>query len=166
MERYFGGGGRDYNMKKDVAVIVVLSVIALGLVAACVVIFGFGVGKSKKVTDFEEIYFTTSPGRGKSTRYIIINEGEETKISISVTTSAKDGGRNSENGSCSTEEMIDLLNEYDALSWDGFDKKDKEGTIDFSFEGTINGKEIEAKGRGACPKDFEDFVDEVEDLCE
>ena len=81
MERYFFGGERDYNMKKDVAVIVVLSVIALGLVAACVVIFGFGVGKSKKVTDFEEIYFTTSPGRGKSTRYIIINEGEEAKAS-------------------------------------------------------------------------------------
>ena len=153
-------------MKKDVAVIIILSVIAMGLVAACVVIFGFGIGKSKKVTDFEEIYFTTSPGRGKSTRYIIINEGEETKITISVSTSARDGsGDRSEKGYCSTEDMIELLNDCDVLSWNGYDKKgDKD--MDFSFEGTINGEEIEAKGKMAYPKNFEDFVDGVEDLCE
>ena len=154
-------------MRKDTAVIIILSVIALGLVAACIVIFGFGAGKSKEVTDFEEIYFTTSPGRGKTTRYIITNEGEETKISISVTTSAKNGsGDRSEKGYCSTEEMIKLLNDCEVLSWDGFDEEDEDGTLIFKFEGTINGKEIEAEGRGAYPKYFEDFVDDVEDLCQ
>lgn len=153
-------------MKKDTVVIIILSVIALGLVAACIVIFGFGAGKSKKVTDFDEIYFTTSPGRGKTTRYIITNEGEETKISISVTTSAKDeGGNRSEEGYCSTEDMIELLNECNVLSWNGYDKKgDKD--MDFRFEGNINGEEIEAKGKMAYPKNFEDFVDGVEDLCQ
>lgn len=153
-------------MKKDVAVIIVLSVIALGLVAACVVIFGFGIGKSKKVTDFEEIHFSTSPGRGKSTRYTIINEGDETEITISVSSSAKGKKSNKEKGSCSTEEMIELLNDCDILSWDGFDEEDEDGTLEFEFEGTINGKEIEAEGRGAYPKNFEDFIDGVEDLCE
>ena len=153
-------------MKRDVAVIIILSVIALGLVATCVAIFGFGIGKGNKVTDFEEIYITTSPGRGKTTRYIITNEGEETKISISVTTSAKDGGGNrSEEGYCSTEDMIKLLNECDVLSWNGYDKKGDKN-MDFRFEGNINGKEIEAKGKMAYPKTFEDFVEGVEDLCE
>ena len=153
-------------MRKDTAVIIILSVIALGLVIACIVIFGFGVGKSKKVTDFETISFTTSLGRGKTTRYIITNEGEETKISISVTTSAKNGsGDRSEEGYCSTEDMIELLNECNVLSWNGYDKKgDKD--MDFRFEGNINGEEIEAKGKMAYPKNFEDFVDGVEDLCQ
>ena len=154
-------------MRKDTAVIIILSVIALGLVAACIVIFGFGAGKSKEVTDFDTITFTTSPGRGKSTRYIITKRSKNTKISINVTTSARGGGEDGdEEGYCSTEEMIKLLNDCEVLSWDGFDEEDEDGTLIFKFEGTINGKEIEAEGRGAYPKYFEDFVDGVEDLCQ
>ncbi|MBO4746851.1 MAG: hypothetical protein J5607_02145, partial [Clostridiales bacterium] len=80
--------------------------------------------------------------------------------------SAKNGsGDRSEEGYCSTEDMIELLNECNVLSWNGYDKKgDKD--MDFRFEGNINGEEIEAKGKMAYPKNFEDFVDGVEDLCQ
>ena len=153
-------------MKKDVAVIIVLSVIALGLVAACVLIFGFGIGaSSKKVTDFDEIFLTTSPGRGKTTRYIIVCDDDETEISIKVTTSAKGDNGSTISGVCDTEDMIELLNDCEVLSWDGFDEVDKKSSgIEFDFEAVINGKEIEAEGRGKYPKNFEDFVEGVEEL--
>lgn len=150
-------------MKKDVGVIVVLSVIAVALAVVCIFLIT-GKAGTEKVKDFEDVHFSISPGRGKTTRYSIVNEGEESKITISVESSARGGsGDSTEKGYCSTEDAIDLMNKYHVLSWDGLDKEGDDNRS-FSFTGTINGKEVEGKGKFYEPKDFEDFIDELEDL--
>jgi len=153
-------------MKKDVVVILVLSAIALILAVVVVIfVFGFGKGSEKqiKVSDFDEIYIETSPGRGSTTRYTIVCEGDTTRITITKSTSAPEDNRDVQKGTCSTDDMIELLNKYNVASWDGFDGK-KDGGNSFDFEAVINGEELSADSRGGTPKNFDDFVRSVKKI--
>ena len=68
-----------------------------------------------------------------------------------------------------TQLVIDILNEYDILSWDGFNgerPKDVEDGTDFYIDAKINGKSIEAEGHTVFPENFDPFVKWIDSALE
>lgn len=140
-------------MKKDNAVIIVLTVIAVILASFTAYIFISRSSKETKSTvseeeeltvkDFTDVYVRLDIGEtGEYTEYKVVRDGDDAKVT-SIT------GKRHELYSKATrvykaDDLIDLLNECDVLSWDGF--QGKEGTDRFEFTATINGKEITAEG--------------------
>ena len=173
-------------MKKDVVIIIILSIVAVILVVSVAVIVLRGKGgdekettnpvKETKVTepkektevqDFEEIHLrvTHSP-RGGSYTYEILCEGDKSVIN------KKDNYRDDElvaTVTIDTNLVINILNECDILSWDGFNgkrPKDVQDGTDFYFDAKINGKDIEAEGHTVFPESYNPFVKWIDSALE
>ena len=173
-------------MKKDVAIIVILSIVAVILITIVAVIVIRGRNgeekestkpvtkpvKETKVTepkekaevkDFDEIHLKVSHSpRGGSYTYEILCEGDQSVINKK--NNFKDGEIVA-TVTIDTKAVIDVLNEYDILSWDGFDGERPEGVqdgTDFSLDAKINGKDLEAEGHTVFPDHFNDFVKWIE----
>ena len=166
-------------MKKDSILIIVLAVIAVLLASFTAYILITGTGKksgkdngTKKpasttedqdedetVTDYEKITIELrrSP-RGGTTKLVIFNKGGgETSVSVYHMNGSADQTDEYDTKIFQTKRILEMLNEYDFISWNGFEGKRPKGTKDgdsFEITGTVNGKDFYAKGDENFPDGF------------
>lgn len=68
---------------------------------------------------------------------------------------------------CSTQVVLDLLNQCNVLKWDGFSGANPRGVRDgwmIRFEAEINGKRIYASGSNNFPRHYSEFRDGIRSL--
>lgn len=174
-------------MKKDNILIIVLAVIAVLLASFAAFVLITGTGKksdkddeTKKpasdteieaedelVTDYEKITIEIhSSPRGGTTKLVIFDKGGgETSVACYHMKRSSDEADDYSTQMFKTQTILDMLNEYDFLSWNGFDGKRPKGTKDgkdFEITGTVNGKEFYAKGDENFPDGFKQLVNRLE----
>ena len=126
-------------------------------------VFGNQSSRSEKVTDFEFIRIHLS-GMRSQCEYEINRRGPKTEIlHYSILYRGGEEVKELENSaSCDTDVVLNILNEYGFISWDGFKgphpKWVKDGTM-FRLEASVNGgRIIKASGSENFPKHFKDFL--------
>lgn len=174
-------------MKKDNILIIVLAVIAVLLASFAAFVLITGTGKksdkddeTKKpssdpevetgdelVTDYEKITIEIhSSPRGGTTKLVIFNKGGgETSVSVYHMNGSADQTDEYDTKIFQTKRILEMLNEYDFISWNGFEGKRPKGTKDgkdFEITGTVNGKEFYAKGDENFPDGFKQLVNRLE----
>lgn len=118
--------------------------------------------QKQKIESFEKIAWHISGMRGICDYEIFPKEGVAEVFEYQRCYGKdKDDRRLERSGSCSVEEMLDLLNECNVFGWNGFHgahpKHVKDGEM-FSFEATVNdGTVIKAEGSANFPKHFWNF---------
>ncbi|MCR4783932.1 MAG: hypothetical protein K6A35_05375 [bacterium] len=125
--------------------------------------FGNQSSRSEKVTDFEFIRIHLS-GMRSQCEYEINRRGPKTEIlHYSILYRGGEEVKELENSvSCDTDVVLNILNEYGFISWDGFKgphpKWVKDGIM-FRLEASVNGgRIIKASGSENFPKHFKDFL--------
>lgn len=132
-------------------------------------------GKEMKISSFQKIEMSVTGTAANTDLYEVISDGSEIIISF------YSGGWNY-NDNISKEEclikrkklgkqayeyIIELMNRYKVMSWDGFSKTDPD-ILDgesISFFAAVNDNiNIEAHGSNASPKFYYRFQDAIEDL--
>ena len=126
-----------------------------------------GLFTTKPITSYTTITFRIS-GMRLSSEYEIVSKDGTSEISEYYYYCAQGGGmerRLERSASCPDEEMLKLLNDCEAMKWNGFHGKHPHGVKDgemFSFKATVNGGEvIEADGSANFPKHFSEFRREI-----
>ncbi|MBQ7503673.1 hypothetical protein IJT93_13350 [bacterium] len=130
--------------------------------------FGKELFKSEKVTDFEYIKLRESGMRFQN-EYELNCKGPKTEILCYTIfyCSGEDGRRLEGSASCDTETVINMLNEYGFIKWDGFNgphpKWVKDGVM-FRMEASVNGgRVIKASGSQNFPKHYHEFMQWIND---
>lgn len=123
--------------------------------------------KRKKITSFETLVFCE---RGmRHLKYVKAQcFGEDAEISYYPSLYPHDGEQPKILIKCPAEKVLNILNKYGVLSWDGFDGKRPRGVLDgktFRLDATVNGgREIEARGDQRFPKNYSEFTHELNKL--
>lgn len=137
------------------------------LILICAVTGGFIMFKNSNktkddVTEFESVLLSKSTMRGSS-EFEIINNGETAGITLyGIYYSGEESERRPEaKAICDTSAVIEILNECNVLSWNGFHgrhpKHVSDGTM-FTFEAKVNGGTlIKADGSENFPKNYRQF---------
>lgn len=158
---------------KRISMRVLLSVSAVLLFcgifyAGGMAVFGRELFKTEKVADFEYIRIRISGMRSQD-EYELSCKGAETEI-LRYSIYYRDGEdrrRLEGSASCDTETVLNTLNEYGFIKWDGFNgphpKWVRDGIM-FSMEASVNGgRLIKAKGSQNFPKHFHELMQWIND---
>lgn len=155
----------DSVMKKQIIPVII------GIVTAVIIITGGSfvlihhhdngrIGKS--VTDMETISLRLS-GMRVIEEYELTAHGTRTEISY-YTVSFTNGGEEKtlrKRTACDTQTVIDALNSFEFVKWNGFSGKHPRGVLDgtmFTLTATINGgQKLNASGSQNFPKHFHEF---------
>lgn len=153
--------------KKPIVPIVIASVItAVIITGVCIMLFHNNDGKNKgigkTVTDIECLTLRLS-GMRITEEYEI--KADSDKAEISYYTFSYAGGQDEKvlkkRTMCDTVTVIDALNSFDFVSWNGFHGKHPKGVLDgrmFSLSATLNGGQtLNADGSENFPKHFNEF---------
>ena len=123
--------------------------------------------KPKIITSFDSLTFSEF-GMRHATYIKATAEGENTVISYYPTTRPDEGEEPKIKVSVPTGKMLDIFNKYGILSWDGFDGDRPRGVLDgktFRLTATVNGgREINARGDQRFPKNYYEFIHELDKL--
>lgn len=130
--------------------------------------FGIELFKSEKTADFEYIRIHMSGMRSQS-EYELNCRGPKTEI-LRYAIRYRNGEECKEpvgSASCETAAVINILNEYGFLGWDGFNGPHprwvKDGVM-FRLEASVNGgRLIKAKGSENFPKHFHELMQWIND---
>ena len=119
--------------------------------------------RKKNIAGFEKIIVRES-GMRFQYEYEILNQGTQTEISqYSLYYQNGDDQRRKERSTCcDTEEVLDKLNEYELMCWDGFHGKHprnvKDGVM-FTLTAAVNdGQIIKAEGSENFPRHYREFM--------
>ena len=143
-------------MRKRILITVMVFTMLFGL-------FGCGEKAPKTVTSVETMTLTL---RGMRGGYVYKFEGESDVTELRRYREAYSGGEDElvleSSVPCGVQTMIELMNTYGILRWDGFHGKHPKNVSDgimFRFEATVNGgQEIFADGSENFPKGYHEFV--------
>ena len=126
--------------------------------------------EKKRIISFESISWRIS-GMRITREYEIIRRGNEAEISEYEMRCVTGGGMErcpERSALIPYDKMVELLNSYEAIKWDGFHGRHPRGVLDgetFSFEAIINdGVNIRAGGSANFPKHFREFCRAVYEL--
>ena len=119
--------------------------------------------KNTPITSYTSLSWHIS-GMRVAQEYEIVKKGDETEVSEYELRCVTGGGRERElqrRVLCTEERMLELLNQFPVMKWDGFHGKHPRGVLDgemFSFRATVNdGVSIHAEGSANFPKGFHEF---------
>ena len=119
--------------------------------------------RKKNITGFEKIIVRES-GMRFQYEYEILNQGTQTEISqySLYYQNGEDQRRKERSTQCDTGEVLDKLNEYEMMRWDGFHGKHprnvKDGVM-FTLTATVNdGQVIKAEGSENFPAHYREFM--------
>ena len=115
------------------------------------------------ITSYECICWSIS-GMRVSREYEIVKKGDEAEVTEYELRCVTGGGRErhmERRTRCSESQMLELLNSFPIMKWNGFNGKHPRGVLDgemFLFKATVNeGKLIRAEGSENFPKGFQEF---------
>ena len=128
--------------------------------------------KKPPITAYTSLSWNIS-GMRVTREYEILHKGEDTEVSEYELRCVAGGGRERQllrRVLCTEQRMLELLNAFDIMKWDGFHGKHPRGVLDgemFTFQATINdGVSIRAEGSANFPKGFREFRSAVHLLLE
>ena len=128
--------------------------------------------KKPLITAYTSLSWNIS-GMRVSREYEIIHKDRETEVSEYELRCVTGGGRERQllrRVLCTEQRMLELLNAFDIMKWDGFHGKHPRGVLDgemFTFQATVNdGVSIRAEGSANFPKGFREFRSAVHLLLE
>ena len=120
-------------------------------------------GKKIPITSYDTIFWRIS-GMRVTQEYEIVKRGVQAEVSEYEMYCVTGGGWERQlqrSVLCSEERMLELLNAFPVMKWDGFHGKHPRGVLDgemFSFQATVNdGISIHAEGSANFPKGFHEF---------
>ena len=126
--------------------------------------------EKKKIVSFERVFWRIS-GMRITREYEIVRRDDKAEIYEYEMRYITGGGMErfpERSAIISSDQMIELLNTYEVIKWDGFHGKHPRGVLDgdmFSFEAVINdGETIHADGSANFPKRFREFCRAVYQL--
>ena len=126
--------------------------------------------EKKKIVSFERVFWRIS-GMRVTFEYEIVRRDDKAEIYEYEMRCITGGGMErcpERSAIISSDQMIELLNTYEVIKWDGFHGKHPRGVLDgdmFSFEAVINdGETIHADGSANFPKRFREFCRAVYQL--
>ena len=117
---------------------------------------------SESVTDFERLNLRIS-GMCITDEYELLSSGEQTEVSYYNVFYGGEQDRKvlKKRTVCDTSAVIDTLNKFNFIEWNGFYGKHPEGVLDgrmFNLTATINGgKGLYASGSENFPENFYEF---------
>lgn len=159
-------------MKKMGVIIVVLVLVLLLIGGGCIYWIKNhqnGVTKKTEITNFEYLHFSYSTGNMiySNVRYSIdLKEGKYI-ATIKPNDVPDEEAKEVEINEETIKQIIEVLNEYDVLSWDKFNKSDK-NVLDgdsFSFNMKLDDKQsISASGYMEWPKNYGNVKGELDDI--
>ena len=151
--------------KKPITLILI-GIVTAGLIVTGVCFMLFNDGKrdslGKSVTDIECLNLRLS-GMRLSEEYEITTEGNRSLISYYIFSYANGGEERllKKRAAIDTHSVINALNSFGFVKWNGFDGKQPPGVLDgtmFRLTATINGgKKLSANGSQNFPKHFHEF---------
>ena len=119
--------------------------------------------RKKNITGFEKIIVRES-GMRFQYEYEILNQGTQTEISqySLYYQNGEDQRKKERSTQCDTREVLDKLNEYEMIRWDGFHGKHprnvKDGVM-FTLTATVNDRQvIKAEGSENFPAHYREFM--------
>ncbi|MBR0146861.1 MAG: hypothetical protein IJM25_09390 [Eubacterium sp.] len=128
--------------------------------------------KKPPITAYTSLSWNIS-GMRVTREYEILHKGEDTEVSEYELRCVTGGGRERQllrRVLCTEQRMLELLNAFDIMKWDGFHGKHPRGVLDgemFTFRATVNdGVSIRAEGSANFPKGFREFRSAVHLLLE
>ena len=128
--------------------------------------------KKTPITAYTSLSWNIS-GMRVTREYEIIHKNRETEVSEYELRCVTGGGRERQllrRALCTEQRMLELLNAFDIMKWDGFHGKHPRGVLDgemFTFRATVNdGVSIRAEGSANFPKGFREFRSAVHLLLE
>ena len=128
--------------------------------------------KKPLITAYTSLSWNIS-GMRVTREYEIIHKDRETEVSEYELRCVTGGGRERQllrRVLCTEQRMLELLNAFDIMKWDGFHGKHPRGVLDgemFTFQATVNdGVSIRAEGSANFPKGFREFRSAVHLLLE
>ena len=128
--------------------------------------------KKPPITAYTSLSWNIS-GMRVTREYEILHKGEDTEVSEYELRCVTGGGRDRQllrRVLCTEQRMLELLNAFDIMKWDGFHGKHPRGVLDgemFTFRATVNdGVSIRAEGSANFPKGFREFRSAVHLLLE
>ena len=128
--------------------------------------------KKTPITAYTSLSWNIS-GMRVTREYEIIHKDRETEVSEYELRCVTGGGRERQllrRVLCTEQRMLELLNAFDIMKWDGFHGKHPRGVLDgemFTFQATVNdGVSIRAEGSANFPKGFREFRSAVHLLLE
>ncbi len=125
--------------------------------------------KTKKITGFEKILIRES-GMRFQYEYEILNHGEQTEITqySLYYQNGEEQKRKECSTHCDTEEVVNKLNEYKLMSWDGFHGKhprDVKDGVMFTLTAAVNdGQVVKAEGSENFPEHYREFIRWLNDI--
>ncbi len=126
--------------------------------------------EKKKIVSFERVFWRIS-GMRVTCEYEIVRRDDKAEIYEYEMRCITGGGMErcpERSAIISSDQMIELLNTYEVIKWDGFHGRHPRGVLDgetFSFEAIINdGVNIRAGGSANFPKHFREFCRAVYEL--
>ena len=122
----------------------------------------------KKVENFTSIALKELGMRG-SQIYEILPKDTEAEISLYdiIIVDRKDQKRLAKLATCDKQIIIDIINDFGILSWDGFHGKHPKGVLDgimFDFNAVIDDKTIQADGSENFPKNYKEFRHKIQEI--
>ena len=122
----------------------------------------------KKVIDFISISLKET-GMRSSQIYEILPKNDEAEISLYdiIFVDRKDEKRLSKQALSNKQKIIDLINDYNILSWDNFHGKHPKGVLDgimFDFKAVFDDKIVQADGSENFPKNYKEFRNKIREL--
>ena len=119
--------------------------------------------KPTPITSYTSLSWHIS-GMRVTQEYEIVKKGDQAEVSEYELRCVTGGGWEPQlqrRVLCTEERMLELLNAFPVMKWDGFHGKHPRGVLDgemFSFQATVNdGVTIRAEGSANFPKGFQDF---------
>jgi hypothetical protein len=150
--------------KKTKAIIAAAAaVILICAVTGGYIMFGKKSAKPVPVTGYESVSLRESTMRGIY-EYEIINKGDTSEVSYYAMyySGGKEEKRLKERAQCETAAVIEILNEINICSWNGFHgahpKLVKDGTM-FTLKAKVNGETVSAEGSANFPDNYRLLTD-------